>query len=120
MEDVKGLLEQAISALYVDLAIQDYSFDTEEEIYTIDLIHKPKNKKIHIGFRDSGKRRDFDVIPLNTVNAPLGLIEICLTFLRVYWDAQQKNQTILESLAEMLEEEVQDVNLTTKEEKLVQ
>lgn len=119
-ENIKELLDQAISAIYVDLVVDDYSFDEDNETYDIELTHKQRDKKIRIGFRDSGKRRDFDVIPLNTFNAPLGLIEIFTTFVQIYWDSRENNRTVMESLAAMLTDEVADLDLKIKEEKLVQ
>jgi len=116
--EIRDLLIQAIDAVYKDLKLEHYSFNEEEETYDIELFHKTSRKVIRIGFKDSGQRRDFDVIPLHAVNAPLGLIEIFTTFLKVYWHAQDNHQTILESLSEMISDEVAGLDLKD-EEKLV-
>lgn len=116
--EVRDLLIQAIDAVYKDLKLEHYSFNEEEETYDIELFHKTSNKAIRIGFKDTGKRRDFDVIPLHAMNAPLALIEIFTTFLKVYWHAKDNEQTILESLSEMLKDEVTGLDLED-EEKLV-
>lgn len=119
-ENIKELLDQAISAVYVDLVVDDYSFDDENETYDIEITHKKRDKKIRIGFRDVGKKRNFEMIPLFVVNAPLGLIEIFTTFVQVYWDAKDNDRTIMESLAAMLTDEMADLDVKIKEEKLVQ
>jgi len=119
-ENIKELLDQAISALYVDLVVDEYSFDDENETYDIEISHKKRDKKIRIGFRDVGKKRNFEMIPLFVVNAPLGLIEVFTTFVQVYWDAKANNRTIMESLAAMITDEIGNINLEIEEEKLVQ
>lgn len=119
-ENIKELLDQAISAVYTDLVVNDYNFDDAEETYDIELTHQKRDKKIRIGFRDIGKKRNFDMIPLYVVNAPLGLIEIFTTFVQVYWDSRANNRTIMESLAAMLTDEVSEFDVKIKEEKLVQ
>jgi hypothetical protein len=119
-ENIKDLLGQAISAIYTDLVVDEYNFDHTEETYDIEITHKKRNKKIRIGFRDVGKKRNFDMIPLYVVNAPLGLIEIFTTFVQVYWDSKENNRTIMESLAAMLTDEMSDLDIKIKEEKLVQ
>jgi hypothetical protein len=119
-QEIQDLLEQAISAIYTDLKLESYNFDSEEEVYDIELTHLTANKKIRIGFKDGSKKRNFDVIPLHAMNAPLGLIEIFTTFLNVYWHAEEHNQTILESLSEMLSGEISETNLEIDTEKLVQ
>lgn len=116
--EIRDLLTQAIDAVYKDLKLESYSFDHEEETYDIEVFHTTTKKTIRIGFKDGGKRRDFDVIPLFVVNAPLGLIEIFVTFLKVYWHARDNHQTILESLSELVSDEL--VGIDTEEEKLVQ
>jgi hypothetical protein len=119
-ENIKDLLDQAISAIYIDLVVDDYNFDDAEETYDIELTHQKRDKKIRIGFRDVGKKRNFDMIPLYVVNAPLGLIEIFTTFVQVYWDSKENNRTIMESLAAMLTDEMSELDIKIKEEKLVQ
>lgn len=119
-ENIKELLDQAISAVYTDLVVNDYNFDDAEETYDIELTHQKRDKKIRIGFRDIGKKRNFDMIPLYVVNAPLGLIEIFTTFVQVYWDSRANNRTIMESLAAMLTDEMSEPDVKIKEEKLVQ
>ena len=119
-ENIKDLLDQAISAIYTDLVVNDYNFDDAEETYDIELTHQKRDKKIRIGFRDIGKKRNFDMIPLYVVNAPLGLIEIFTTFVQVYWDSKENNRTIMESLSAMLTDEMSEVDVKIKEEKLVQ
>jgi len=119
-ENIKDLLDQAISAIYTDLVVNDYNFDDAEETYDIELTHQKRDKKIRIGFRDIGKKRNFDMIPLYVVNAPLGLIEIFTTFVQVYWDSKENNRTIMESLSAMLTDEMSELDVKIKEEKLVQ
>jgi hypothetical protein len=119
-ENIKNLLDQAIQATYVDLELADYNFNEEEQAYDIELTHKKTNKTIRIGFRDKAKKRNFDLIPLYVVNAPLGLIEIFTTFVHVYWDSKQNNRTMMESLAAMVTDEMADLDIPIKEEKLVQ
>jgi cytoskeletal protein RodZ len=119
-ENIKNLLDQAIQATYVDLELADYNFNEEEQTYDIELTHKKTNKTIRIGFRDKAKKRNFDLIPLYVVNAPLGLIEIFTTFVHVYWDSKQNNRTMMESLAAMVTDEMADLDIPIKEEKLVQ
>jgi hypothetical protein len=119
-ENIKDLLDQAISAIYTDLVVNDYNFDDAEETYDIQLTHQKRDKKIRIGFRDIGKKRNFDMIPLYVVNAPLGLIEIFTTFVQVYWDSKENNRTIMESLSAMLTDEMSELDVKIKEEKLVQ
>ncbi len=119
-ENIKNLLNQAIQATYVDLELADYNFNEEEQAYDIELTHKKTNKTIRIGFRDKAKKRNFDLIPLYVVNAPLGLIEIFTTFVHVYWDSKQNNRTMMESLAAMVTDEMADLDIPIKEEKLVQ
>jgi hypothetical protein len=120
-ENIKELLEQAISAVYNNLTLDEYSFDEEAEVYDMELTNNIGNKKkIRIGFRDVGKKRNFDIIPLYVMNAPLGLVEIFTTFVQVYWDARENNRTIMESLAAMLTDEMSELDLKIKEEKLVQ
>jgi hypothetical protein len=119
-ENIKDLLDQAISAIYTDLVVNDYNFDDAEETYDIELTHQKRDKKIRIGFRDIGKKRNFDMIPLYVVNAPLGLIEIFTTFVQVYWDSKENKRTIMESLSAMLTDEMSELDVKIKEEKLVQ
>ena len=118
-KDIKDFLTEAINTMYKDLAIQNYIFDTKEELYEIEILHTPTNRQIRIGFRDSDRRRDFEIIPLQTQNAPLGLIEIITTFLEVFWYAKENNQTITEALLEMASQEIVNIYLDD-EEKLVQ
>jgi hypothetical protein len=118
--EIKDFLTEAINTIYKDLDIQTYSFDTIEELYDIDILHKPTNRQIRIGFRDTDKKRDFDIIPLQTQNAPLGLIEIITTFLKVFWYAEESNQTITEALLELAAQEVVNSYEEYEEEKLVQ
>jgi hypothetical protein len=82
--EIKTLLEQAISTMYVNIIVEDYNFDTQDENYSIELTHTTGNRTIRIGCRDVGRKRNFDIIPINAINAPLGLIEIFTTFLAVF------------------------------------
>jgi hypothetical protein len=117
-DETRELLVQAISALYRDLRLEKYSFDQESEIYDLELVHTKTDKVIRIGFRDKGKRRDFDVIPIQASNAPLGLIQIFTTFVHVYWHAEENNQSILESLSELVADEIAPLDIE-EEEKIV-
>lgn len=119
-KDIKDFLTEAINATYKDLEIQNYKFDMTEELYDIGILHKPTKREIRIGFRDTDRRRDFDIIPLQIQNAPLGLIEIVTTFLQVYWYAKESEQTITEALLEMASAEVRNKYNDEDEEKLVQ
>lgn len=117
--EITDFLTQAIDTAYRDLKLEHYSFDEATEAYDIQLTHTKSNKMIRIGFKDTAKKRDFDVIPIHSINAPLGLIEIFTTFLKVYWHAQENKQTIVESLATLVSDELEDLGLID-EEKLVQ
>jgi hypothetical protein len=122
-ENIKELLEQAINAVYNNLTLDEYNFDEEAEVYDMELTNNIGNKKkIRVGFRDIGKKRNFDVIPLYVMNAPLGLVEIFTIFVQVYWDARENDRTIMESLAAMISDEISDsdLQLKIKKEKLVQ
>lgn len=99
--EIRQLLTQAINASYKDLEILSYKFDAKEEYYKLEIHHKTTEKAIRISFRDTGHKRDFDVIPLQTQNAPLGLIQIFTTFLMVFWHAQKHSQTLSEALIEL-------------------
>lgn len=121
-KDVVDFLTEAINAVYKDIVVESYNFDLEEEVYDIELFHKDSKKTIRIGFRDNQKRRDFDVIPLHAMNAPLGLLEIFASFLGVYWNAKKKGQTMHESLSELVSDTLQEIAEKFKdeeEEKLV-
>jgi len=100
-KDVISFLQQAIDGSYKRLEIKHCKVDTEKEIYDLYLLHAETNREIHIGFRDSGKRRDFEIIPLQTQNAPLGLIQIYTTFLNVWWHSQENNLTFEEALVDL-------------------
>jgi hypothetical protein len=118
MDDIQLMLTDAVNGVYKDLVVESYNFNLEEESYDIELYHKTTNKKISIGFRDTKKRRDFDIIPLHAMNAPLSLIELFTAFLKVYWHAQEHQQTMQESLIELVDKELSEFQ--TEEEKLVQ
>jgi hypothetical protein len=83
-KDIKEFLTTAINSVYKDLEITSYTFDIDKERYGIELFHTTTERQIRIEFRDASKKRDFDVIPLQAQNAPLGLIEIITTFLKVF------------------------------------
>jgi hypothetical protein len=100
-KDVINFLQQAIDGSYKSLEIKHCQVDSEKEIYDLYLLHEETNREIHIGFRDSGKRRDFEIIPLQTQNAPLGLIQIYTTFLNVWWHSQENNITFEEALVDL-------------------
>jgi hypothetical protein len=100
-KDVISFLQQAIDGSYKSLEIKHCQVDTEKEIYDLYLLHGETNREIHIGFRDSGKRRDFEIIPLQTKNAPLGLIQIYTTFLNVWWHSQENHITFEEALVDL-------------------
>lgn len=118
-DDTKELLVQAISAVYRDLRLENYSFNKETEVYDLELLHTKTDKVIRIGFRDKGKKRDFDVIPIQASNAPLGLIQIFTTFVHVYWHAQENNQSILDSLGDLIEDEITSVQMQEEEEEKI-
>ncbi len=118
--EIIDFLTDAINSIYKDLKIQTYNFDTVEELYDIDILHTPTNRQIRIGFRDTDKKRDFDIIPLQTQNAPLGLIQIITTFLEVFWYAEESNKTITDALLEMASQEIVNKYQVDDEEKLVQ
>jgi hypothetical protein len=111
----KALLTQAIDNAYKDLQLNEMDFNTEEEYYEIQLTHTKSNRQISIALRDSQRQRDFDIIPLHAKNAPLGLIEIFTTFLHVFWHAKDNNNTMEESLIELINDDQDE-----EEEKLVQ
>jgi hypothetical protein len=117
--EMRNLLTQAINASYKDLEITSCKFDSEEEYYKIDIHHKTTEKTIRISLRDTGKKRDFDVIPLQIQNAPLGLVQIFTTFLMVFWHAQDNCQTMKEALIELASDQFEDDD-TINNEKLVQ
>lgn len=122
-KEIKDFLTTAVNSVYKDLEITNYKFDIDKERYDIDMLHTTTERQIRIGFRDASKRRDFDVIPLQVQNAPLGLIEIITTFLKVFWHANEKDQTITEALVELAQEEMLnkfDSDTDDEEEKLVQ
>jgi hypothetical protein len=118
-QKIKDFLTEAINASYKGLKITNYHFDLNEEKYDLDLLHTKTENNIRIGFRDSGKRRDFDIIPIQSQNAPLGLIQIFTTFITVLWHAEENDQTIEEALIELAGDELLEL-YEYEEEKLVQ
>jgi hypothetical protein len=117
--EIRNLLTQAINASYKDLEIVSYNFNDKEEYYKLEIHHKTTEKAIRISFRDTGKKRDFDVIPLQIQNAPLGLVQIFTTFLMVFWHAQEHSQTLTEALLELASHEFDEFDAIDNE-KLVQ
>ena len=107
-KDVISFLQQAINGSYKNLEIQHCKVDTNEQLYDLHLLHGETDREIHIGFRDSGKRRDFEIIPLQAQNAPLGLIEIYTTFLNVWWHSEENNITFEEALVNLASTVVDD------------
>ena len=119
--EIRNLLTQAINASYKDLEIVSYKFDAKEEYYKLEIHHKTTEKVIRISFRDTGKKRDFDVIPLQIQNAPLALVQIFTTFLMVFWHAQENSQTLTEALLELASDQLNDLDdIDIDNEKLVQ
>lgn len=117
-KEVRDFITEAVNAVYKNVVLENYSFDLKEEVYDIELYHKDSGKTIRIGFRDGGKKRNFDVIPLHAMNAPLGLIEIFTSMMSVYWNAKEKKQTMQESLSDMISSVLEEFEV--EEEKLVQ
>lgn len=117
--EIRNLLTQAINASYKDLEIVSYKFDSKEEYYKLEIHHKTTEKSIRISFRDTGQKRDFDVIPLQIQNAPLGLVQIFTTFLMVFWHAQEHSQTLTEALLELASDEFNEFDKIDNQ-KLVQ
>lgn len=116
-KEVRDFITEAVNAVYKNVVLENYNFDLKEEVYDIELYHKDSGKTIRIGFQDGAKRRNFDVIPLHAMNAPLGLIEIFTSMMRVYWDAKEKKQTMQESLSDLVSSVFEELE---EEEKLVQ
>jgi hypothetical protein len=118
-QKIKDFLTQAINASYKDLTLTNYELNLNEEKYLLDLLHTKTERNIRIGFHDSARKRDFDIIPIQSHNAPLGLIQIFTTFITVLWHAEENNQTIEESLLALATDELKDL-YDYEEEKLVQ
>jgi hypothetical protein len=84
MNEAKQLLVNVVSGVYKDLILQELTLDTKNETYAMHFFHGPTKRDIKISLRDVNKRRDFDIIPIQTQNAPFSLIEIFRTFLEVF------------------------------------
>jgi hypothetical protein len=109
-DNLKDFLTQAVDATYKGLELKHYDFDTNTEKYDIHWYHTDTDRDISIALRDSGKRRDFDVIPLQAHNAPLGLIEIYTTFLQVFWFSHDNKVTFEEALIQLASSVAEDLD----------
>lgn len=118
-EDIKGFLEQAVNASYKGLLLKHYNFNTTEELYEIHWTHAEGDRDISIGLRDVSKRRDFDVIPIQVRNAPLGLIEIYTTFLQVLWFANDNDVTFETALLSLANDASSDYKFNAETDKTV-
>lgn len=118
-EDIKGFLEQAVNASYKGLVLKKYNFDAQEEFYEIHWTHEDGKRDISIGLRDVSRRRDFDVIPIQARNAPLGLIEIYTTFLQVLWFANDNDVTFETALLSLANDVSNEFEFDTDVDKTV-